>query len=159
MYRFDIIAVGKLPEDFVTSGCREFIKRLSPYAAVNVVTLPHSRLNSETPSDITAAIEDEQERILACLPKGAVVVAMCIEGREYTTEQLCDYLSECSLSGRSRIAFVIGGSHGLGERIKRTADLSLSMSRMTFTHGFARLMLLEQLYRAISIQNNLKYHK
>ena len=159
MYRFDIIAVGRLPDDFVAEGCREFIKRLSPYASVNVTELPHVRLNSETPADIAAAIDGEQERILAAIPRGSVVVAMCIEGKERSTEEFSDFLRERSMSGQSRFTFIIGGSHGLGERVKSSADLRMSMSRLTFTHGFARLMLLEQLYRAISIQNNLKYHK
>lgn len=159
MYRFDIIAVGRLPGDYVAEGCAEFVKRLSAYAAVTVTELPHTRLGGESPAEIAAAIGDEQSRIMAALPKGAAAVALCVEGRQLDTVQFSDFLKRSADSGRSRIAFVIGGSHGLGEQVKQTAALRLSMSPMTFPHGLARLMLLEQLYRAMSIQNGGKYHK
>ena len=96
---------------------------------------------------------------MAALPKGAAAVALCVEGRQLDTVQFSDFLKRSADSGRSRIAFVIGGSHGLGEQVKQAAALRLSMSPMTFPHGLARLMLLEQLYRAMSIQNGGKYHK
>lgn len=159
MYRFDIIAVGKQPADFTKDGCAEFIKRLSPYALVNIEELPHSRLSAETEQDISNAIAAEQEKILALIPKNAVVAAMCIEGSQMSSGEFSGWIKECAGNGTSRFVFIIGGSHGLGSEVKRRADIRLSFSKMTFTHSFARMMLLEQLYRAVSIQNNLKYHK
>lgn len=159
MYRFDIIAVGKQPTGYLTEGCEDFLKRIKPYAQVKVTEIPHSRLGTESPQEIEAAIAAEQQKISEAIPKGAAVVALCIEGKGLSTAQLSDYLARRAGEGVSRVAFVIGGSHGLGKGIKDMADLKLSMSAMTFPHSLARVMLLEQLYRAMSIQNGGKYHK
>lgn len=159
MYKFDIIAVGKQPAGYLTEGCEEFLKRLSPYAAVSVTEIPHSRLSNESPADIEAALLSEQSKIMQAIPKNAEIIALCIEGRGLTTEQLSDYISRRAGEGVSRFAFIIGGSHGLAPGVKSAANLRLSMSGMTFPHALARVMLLEQLYRVTSIQNNGKYHK
>lgn len=147
MTSLKLIAVGKLKERFFTDACREYIKRLGAYCQPEVTELPER------------GVEKEAAEIAGCIPDGAYTVAMCIEGDMLSTEQLARKLGDAALSGKSRICFVIGGSSGMSEEIKKKADLRLSMSRMTFPHHFARVMVLEQIYRAYTILNNGKYHK
>ena len=155
-----IIAVGKLKDAWMREGCAEYCKRLGMWSSVSVVEVEEYRLpDHPSPAQIAECVEKEGERILAKLPKGACTVAMCIEGKMMSSERLAAYLQKTAVDGVSTFALVIGGSYGLSERVKASASLRLSMSPMTFPHQLARVMLLEQLYRALSINANAKYHK
>lgn len=155
-----LICVGKLGERFWKDAVREYEKRLAGYCKLEIVELPEQRL-PDRPSEgqIAAALQKEAESIRAKIPQGAAVLAMCIEGKMMSSETLAQTLSEMTLSGVSRIAVLIGGSCGLDEGLKQQARLRLSMSPMTFPHHLARVMVLEQLYRALNIQSGGKYHK
>lgn len=159
MLAIEIICVGKLNQKFYKEGCAEYLKRLSAFAKVTVTELAETRLEGESEAAKQKVIEDESSRILAHLEKSrAVLAALCVEGQEMTSEQLAGYLEKSAMTA-PRIAFVIGGSLGLSDALKKRAALRLSMSRMTMPHQLARLVLLEQLYRACTINANIKYHK
>ena len=155
-----LICVGKLGEKFWAAAVQEYAKRLGAYCKLEIIELPEQRL-PQTPSagEITQALDKEAALIEAKLPAGAAVVALCVEGREMCSEQLADWLGRLTVSGTSRLCLVIGGSCGLSDRIKQRASLRLSMSPMTFPHHLARVMVLEQLYRALNIAAGGKYHK
>ena len=148
MLRIQLICVGKLKESFYIDACDEYDKRLRRYCALERVELPE-----------TGDLERDGAAVLAKIPAGAFVIALCVEGKLGSSEELAELLSEQALQGRSRVSFVIGGSDGLADAVKRTADLRLSMSRMTFPHHLARVMVLEQIYRAFNILGGGKYHK
>ena len=150
MINVRIIAVGKLKEKFYTDAANEYIKRLAGYCKLEVIELPEDKQQS---------LEKEMTAIEAKIPGGAKLIAMCIEGKEMDSESLSDLISDSAVGGVSKICFVIGGSIGMHERLKRRADVKLSMSRMTFPHNLARVMLLEQIYRAYKIAEGGKYHK
>ncbi|NLC78228.1 MAG: 23S rRNA (pseudouridine(1915)-N(3))-methyltransferase RlmH [Ruminococcaceae bacterium] len=159
MLSIDIVCVGKLSQPFFREGCEEYIKRLSPFAKITVSELSETKLTSEGAAAEKRVIEEESARIEAHIAKKkALVVAMCVEGKKLSSTGLAEYI-ERAKNETSAIAFVIGGSLGLSEEFKRRADLRLSVSDMTFPHQLFRLMLLEQLYRAETINNNIKYHK
>ena len=141
-------------------GSAEYLKRLRLWSSPEVVEVEEFRLPQDpSPAQVAACVEREGERILQRIPKGAVTVALCIEGKELSSEGLAAFLARSAGEGNGSFCFVIGGSHGLSEAVKRAADLRLSMSPMTFPHQLARVLLLEQLYRALSINANAKYHK
>ncbi|MCI7124915.1 MAG: 23S rRNA (pseudouridine(1915)-N(3))-methyltransferase RlmH [Agathobaculum sp.] len=155
-----LICVGKLGERFWAEAVREYEKRLSAYCRLEIVELPEQRLpQSPSAGEIAQAIEKEAALIEDRLPAGATVVALCVEGKLFSSEELAGYLERLTVSGTSRLCLLIGGSHGLAERVKRRAALRLSMSAMTFPHHLARVMVLEQLYRALNIAAGGKYHK
>lgn len=160
MQNVTVLCVGKLKEKFYLDACAEYQKRLTRCCKLSLVELNEERL-PENPSaaQIEAALEREAAAIEEKLPRGGTVVALCVEGEALSSEQLAGMLARCAISGTGPVTFVIGGSFGLAGRIKRAAALRLSMSPMTFPHHLARVMLLEQLYRAYQIQNNTKYHK
>ena len=160
MQNVTVLCVGKLKEKFYAGACAEYQKRLTRSCKLSVVELSEERL-PENPStaQIEAALEREAAAIEERLPRGGLLVALCVEGEALSSEQLAETLARCAVSGVGQVTFVIGGSFGLAGRIKRAAALRLSMSAMTFPHHLARVMLLEQLYRAYQIQNKTKYHK
>lgn len=155
-----IIAVGKLKETWLRDGCAQYMRRLGPWSRVDVIEIEESRL-PENPSaaQIEAGLAQEGQRILKSLAKSDIAVALCIEGDMLSSERLASFFHDAAVGGVGSIAFVIGSSHGLSEQVKQAAKLRLSMSPMTFPHQLARLMLLEQIYRAMSINANTKYHK
>lgn len=159
MMNVTVLAVGKLKESYLRDGCGEYVKRLSAYAKVNVVEINEEKC-SDNPSDseIQNVIKKEGERIIKKIPKGAVVIPLCIEGKEYDSREFSALLENISLSS-SHICFVIGGSFGLDDEVKALGKIKLSFGRMTLPHQLARMVLLEQIYRAFSISNNSKYHK
>ncbi|MCC8073740.1 MAG: 23S rRNA (pseudouridine(1915)-N(3))-methyltransferase RlmH [Clostridiales bacterium] len=159
MMSITVIAVGKLKESYLRDGCKEYIKRLGAFAKVNIVEISEERA-SDNPSDseIERLIEKEGERILQKIPKGATVIPLCIEGRQYSSEEFADLTEKISLKSSS-ICFIIGGSFGLSDRVKVLGDYKLSFGKMTLPHQLARMVLLEQIYRAFSILNHSKYHK
>ena len=160
MQKVTVLCVGKLKEKFYADAVSEYTKRLSRFCKLEIVELPESRLpEAPSPGEISQALAAEAALIDARLPKGGAVIAMCIEGRELSSPQLAARLNELAVGGVSQLTFLIGGSVGLDEGVKRRADLRLSMSPMTFPHHLARVMLLEQIYRAYQINAGTKYHK
>lgn len=159
MQRITVLCVGKLKERFYADAAAEYIKRLSRYCKVEVVELPETRLPDDpSNAEIQRALAAEAAAIRARLEGGAVV-AMCIEGKTCSSEELAKKLESFALEGKSRVTFLIGGSFGLDETLKKEANWRLSMSPMTFPHHLARVMLLEQIYRACQIQEGTRYHK
>lgn len=157
MIHLRLITVGKLKEQWLRDGYDEYAKRLQRYCRLELVELAEARL-SENPSEaeIAAALEQESREILKrCEGK---VIAMCIEGKQLSSEQLSAKIDAFAQESGS-ISFVIGSSFGLHDSVKQRADLRLSMSPMTFTHQIARVLLAEQIYRAFQISTGGKYHK
>ena len=153
-----LIAVGRLKEQWLRDAYAEYEKRLSRYCRLTLTELPEARL-SESPADaeIAAALSQEGKAILnACRGK---IIAMCIEGKLRSSEEFAAMLDQTALSGDSTVSFVIGSSFGLAPEVKSRADMRFSMSPMTFTHQIARVLLMEQLYRAFQISTGGKYHK
>ena len=160
MQNITVLCVGKLKEKFYSEACAEYQKRLSRFCKLTLLELSEERLPEEpSPAQIEAALQKEAAAITEKLPRGGAVVALCIEGKELSSPQLAETLARWAGSGASQVTFLIGGSFGLAQRVKQCADLRLSMSPMTFPHHLARVMLLEQIYRAYQIQAGTKYHK
>ena len=160
MLTVKLICVGKLKEKYYADAFAEYRKRLGAFCRFETEELPETKLN-ENPSEkeIAAALEKEAAEIEKRLPAGAAVCAFCVEGTPKSSEELAAQLESWSNSGKSTVCFLIGGSFGLAERVKRRADLRLSVSRMTFPHHLFRVMATEQIYRAFTIMGGRKYHK
>ena len=160
MQKITVLCVGKLKEKFYQEAAAEYAKRLGRHCKLEIIELPESRL-PEDPSaaEIQRALAAEAAAIRERLPRGGAVIALCIEGTELSSEALSKKLAQLASAGASQLAFLIGGSFGLHPRVKQRADLRLSMSPMTFPHHLARVMLLEQLYRAYQIDAGTRYHK
>ena len=155
-----IIAVGKIKEKFLQDGIFEYEKRLRPYAKVQVFEVPEEkRPASASVSVEKAAVEKEGERILAAIPDGSFVIVLDIRGPSWSSEELAESFRQWELAGQNQLVFVIGGDLGLSPAILSRSDCRLSLSRMTFTHPMARLLLVEQLYRAFRILRGEPYHK
>lgn len=160
MLTVKLICVGKLKEKFFAEAFEEYRKRLGAFCRFECTELAEQRLGDDPgPREIAAALEREAADIEKAIPSGAAVVAMCVEGRGMSSEELAAQLERWQSAGRSRVCFVVGGSFGLSERVKARADLRLSVSRMTFPHHLFRVMLAEQVYRALSISAGTRYHK
>lgn len=160
MFDITLICMGKLKEKFYLSAAQEYAKRLGGYCAFHLVELPEFRL-PEDPSaaEITNGLEKEAELILQKIPKGAWFCIFTPEGKTLSSEDFAKKLKDVKLSGKSSACFLIGSSFGIAAQIKQRADFKLSMGPMTFPHHLARIMVLEQLYRAEAIQAGSKYHK
>ncbi len=160
MLTVKLICVGKMRERYFIDAFAEYEKRLGAYCRFSCVELVEQRL-PERPSraEIDAALEREAREIEKQLPPDAYLVALCVEGREQPSEFMAELLSARENSGKPKLCFVIGGSYGLADCIKKRADFRLSMSKMTFPHHFARVMLAEQLYRGYKIKEGSRYHK
>ena len=160
MFEITLIAMGKLKEKFYLSAAAEYEKRMKGYCQFKILELPEVRLPEDPSSaEITAGLEKEADLILTKIPKGAWLCVLTPEGKMLSSEALADKLKDVKLSGKSSACFLIGSSFGMAQRIKDKADFKLSMSPMTFPHHLARVMVLEQLYRAEAIQAGSKYHK
>lgn len=155
-----LICVGKMRERFYIDAFAEYTKRLRAYCKLDCVELTEQRL-SEQPSqkEIHAALETESADIIKNIPPDAYVVAMCVEGRQMKSEGMAKLIAERENSGKPKLCFIVGGSFGLDERVKESADFRLSMSEMTFPHHLARVMLAEQIYRGFKINEGSRYHK
>jgi len=155
----NIICVGKIKEDYFSKAAAEFEKRLSRFCSINVIQIPDKSIpDNPSPAECSAVLNKEGEQILKKIGKSDIVIAMCIEGKNLSSEEFAAKLSDFQMQS-STIDFVIGGSLGLSDEVKKRADFKLSMSRMTFPHRIARLMLEEQIYRAFKILHNETYHK
>lgn len=160
MFQITLITVGKLKEKFYQSAVAEYEKRLKGYCSFSLYELPETRLpDNPSPAEINAGLEKEAQLILEKIPKNAWFCVLTPEGKLLSSEALADKIADIKLSGKSSACFLIGSSFGIAERIKQTADFRLSMSPMTFPHHLARVMVLEQIYRAETIQAGTKYHK
>lgn len=159
MINVNVICVGRLKESYLRDGCAEYIKRLSAFAKVNVVEVAEERCSDNpSASEIKSVIEKEGSRIIAKIPKGSCIIPLCIEGREYSSPDFSAELERVSMNCSS-VAFVIGGSFGLSDEVKSLGKIKLSFGKMTLPHQLARMVLLEQIYRAFAISNHSKYHK
>lgn len=160
MQTVTLLCVGKLKEAFYEQAVKEYAKRISGSCRLEIEELPENRLPaSPSAAEIENALAREAEQIEAHIPKGAAVIAMCIEGNKLSSEAFSGLLTDYGMKGYSRLCFVIGGSFGLAESLKKRADARISMSPMTFPHHLARVMLLEQLYRGYQIAAGTRYHK
>ena len=160
MFDITLIAMGKLKEKFYLSAAAEYEKRLNGYCRFKILELPEVRLPEDpSPAEISAGLEKEAEMIFSKIPKGAWLCVLTPEGKLLSSEQLADKMKTVKLSGKSSACFLIGSSFGMSPRVKEKADFKLSMSPMTFPHHLARIMVLEQIYRAEAIQAGSKYHK
>ena len=161
MLRVNIICIGKIKEKYFTDAIAEYQKRLSAFCKLQIIELAEERIRSNTPNDaqIAEVLDNEGRRILQRIGAGDYVAALCIEGKLLSSEELAETLESVGVAGKSTADFIIGGSYGLSEAVKRRADIRLSMSRMTFPHQMARVILTEQIYRAFEISSGGKYHK
>ena len=160
MQKVTVLCVGKLKEAFYAAAVAEYQKRLQRHCKLEIVELPEQKLpESPAPAEIEQALAREAALIEEKLPKGGAVIALCIEGRPCSSQELSRRMAEFGVQGKTQLTFLIGGSVGLDEDLKRRADWRLSMSPMTFPHHMARIMLLEQIYRAYQIAGGTKYHK
>lgn len=160
MQKVTILCVGKLKEKFYIDAAAEYVKRLSRFCKLELVELPEERLPEDpSPAQIEAALLKEAAAIRAKLPSGAALIALCVEGEPRSSEALARQMAAWASQGVGHLVFLIGGSFGLHPSIKAEAGLRLSMSPMTFPHHLARVMVLEQIYRAYQINAGTKYHK
>jgi 23S rRNA (pseudouridine1915-N3)-methyltransferase len=160
MFEITLIAMGKLKEKFYLSAAAEYEKRMKGFCQFKLLELPEVRLpDNPSPAEIQAGLEKEAEMILTKIPKGSWFCTLTPEGKMLSSDALADKLASMKNSGKSSACFLIGSSFGIAQRIKDKADFKLSMSPMTFPHHLARIMVLEQLYRAEAIQAGSKYHK
>ncbi len=160
MIKIKIIALGKLKEKYLREATEEYLKRLSAFAKTEVVELEPVRLgDNPSAGEIEKALSLEAEMIMKKIPDGATAVAMCIEGKLLSSEQLSKELSNRINDGEGSFVFIIGSSCGLHSSVKSASQLKLSFSPMTFPHQLFRVMLLEQIYRSFKINEGSRYHK
>jgi 23S rRNA (pseudouridine1915-N3)-methyltransferase len=158
--QIQIIAIGKIKEKFLQEGIAEYEKRLRPYVNLQIKELAEEKRHvSASVSVEESAMEKEGERILGAIPTGSLVIALDVKGTAWSSIELAEFMRVRQLSGMNQITFVIGGDLGLSPAILSQSDLRLSLSKMTFTHPMARLLLLEQVYRACRINSGEPYHK
>lgn len=160
MLTIQIVCVGKMSQKWFQIGAEEYIKRLGAFDRVVITEIPEHKITEDTDSNRQEAIKKEGEQILRVINESpnAYKVALCVEGKELSSEELADLVLKTK-NNSSKMVFVIGGSAGLAEEVKKMCSLKLSMGRMTFPHQMARMVLLEQLYRAETINMGIKYHK
>lgn len=154
-----VIAVGKIKEKFFNDAIGEYTKRLARFAKMNIIEVPDEKIpNNPSEKEMEQIKIREGEKILAKIPQNACVVALCIEGKQHSSEELAKFVANTAMS-HSHIVFIIGGSLGLSDEVKNKSSLRLSFGKMTLPHQLMRVVLLEQVYRAFKINNNESYHK
>ena len=159
MIKVTLIALGKLKESYLREAVLEYTKRLSRYCDLDIIELEPVKLpDAPSKAQIDAALEKEAEMIIKKIPKNCDVYPLCVEGKQFSSEELAEKVAELSQQGRG-IALIIGSSYGLSEQVKAIAKTRLSLSKMTFPHQLFRVMLLEQVYRAFKINEGSTYHK
>ena len=159
MLKVKLITVGTLKEDYLRAAAAEYEKRLGAFCRFEQVQLKEERV-SDSPSqnEIRAVLERESVKIIEQIPSSAFCVALCVEGKQLSSEELAQRIEDISMD-KSEICFVIGSSYGLSDAVKQRADMRLSVSKLTFPHQLMRVILLEAIYRAFNIQRGTKYHK
>jgi 23S rRNA (pseudouridine1915-N3)-methyltransferase len=160
MLNVKIIATGDLKENYLRDAIKEYQKRIGAWAKIEEIVLKEERI-SENPSqnEIAKALEVEEKRIFEKLSPRSYVIAMCVEGKGLSSEELASKFVEITNAGSSEIVFIIGSSYGLSPQVKARADFKLSVSKLTFPHQLLRVILHETIYRTLSIINNTRYHK
>ena len=159
MMQIKIISVGTLKEDYLKDAISEYKKRLSQYAKIEEVNIAEEKINDENnKAQIALALEKEGEKIIKASPRDSLRIALCVEGRELSSEEFANLVSTAS-DKSGKLTLIIGSSHGLSDAVKRDADFRLSFSKMTFPHQLMRVILTEALYRAFTIISGKKYHK
>lgn len=160
MTTINLIYVGNIRENYLLAAAAEYEKRLSAYCRLVCTEIKEEKLPDDpSQAQTEAAMKKEGERILAVLPRKSMKIALCVEGKQLSSEEFSSLIKNAENSGFSQISFIIGGAFGLSEEVKKVCDFRLSLSKMTFTHRFARILLLEQIYRAENIAAGGKYHK
>jgi 23S rRNA (pseudouridine1915-N3)-methyltransferase len=155
-----IVSVGKLKEKYLKLGIDEYIKRLSSYAKMEIIEVPDEKAPENlSEADMLIVKEKEGERILSKISDDTYVIVLAIMGKEHTSESLAKKIDQLATYGNSKVAFIIGGSLGLSDKVMKRADDTLSFSKMTFPHQLMKLILVEQVYRAFRINRNEPYHK
>ena len=155
--KIKIICLGKIKEKFLKDGIDEFMKRLTPYTSIEIVELSPVEIKDENLTQ--KALEQEAEKILANIKPNSYVITLEILGKQLSSEDFAQKINEITNEGISELVFVIGSSCGIAPSVSQRADFKLSISKMTFLHQFARLILVEQIYRAFKILKNETYHK
>ena len=157
--KITIVAAGKIKEKYLSEGIGEFMKRLRPYAQVQIVEIGEEKMK-ENPSEAEKekTLTKEGERLLRQVPEGSHLIVLDVYGKNMSSEELAADIDKLGLEGKSNITFLIGGAFGLSKEVRRAADELLSFSKMTFTHQMVRLLLVEQIYRAFKINRGEKYH-
>ena len=159
MAQVTLITVGSLTEKYLTEAAAEYKKRLSLFAKCDEIELKEEKiLNEDDRAEIARALDREAEKILASMPKDALKIALCVEGKQYTSEELARLIGDGNDRG-GKIAFVIGSSYGLSEKVKRECDVRLSFSKLTFPHQLMKVILFESVYRSFTILAGKRYHK
>ena len=160
MLQINILYVGNIKDKFYAEAVREYEKRLSAFCKVKNIELKEEK-PPENPSDaeIALVIRKEGDRLLEAIPKKGYKIALCVEGTQISSEELAKKMASVTVSGDSEITFIIGGAFGMDERVKKAANYRLSISKMTFTHRMMRVILAEQIYRALNILSGGNYHK
>lgn len=158
MTQLTFLTVGNLKEAYWRQALEEYIKRLSAFAKVDMVELKEEKLADESPSSAAKALEAEADRLLERIPEGAFTVALCVEGKQLSSEELAALVGRAQDRG-GKICFIIGSSYGLSPRVKQRADMRLSFSKLTFPHQLMRVVLSEAVYRSFTILAGKKYHK
>jgi 23S rRNA (pseudouridine1915-N3)-methyltransferase len=155
-----IVSVGKLKEKYLKQGIDEYLKRLGPYAKVDVIEVPDEKApETLSDSEMNMVKDAEGERILAKIGQDVHVIAMAIEGKAVSSEDLADNLDKLATYGKSKVAFIIGGSLGLSEAVMKRANEKISFGKITYPHQLMKLVLVEQIYRAFRINRGEPYHK
>ncbi|MBQ3854511.1 MAG: 23S rRNA (pseudouridine(1915)-N(3))-methyltransferase RlmH [Anaerovibrio sp.] len=157
--KISIVAAGKLKEKYLTEGIKEFLKRLTPFANVNIIEINEEKMK-DNPSEAEKqqVLAQEGQRLLKQVPEGSYLIVLDVYGKNLSSEELAAKIDSLALNGKSHITFLIGGAFGLSQEVRQAADLLLSFSNMTFTHQMVRLLLVEQIYRAFKINRGEKYH-
>ena len=159
MINVTFITVGSLKEDYLRAATSEYVKRLSGYCRPSIIELRETKLPDDpSKKEIDSALSAEGEKILAAIPPRAYTVALCVEGKQFSSEELAAVIDKATMSC-SDVCFIIGSSHGLCDSVKAAADLRLSVSKLTFPHQLMRVILSEAVYRAFTIIKGTKYHK
>ncbi|MCQ2801255.1 MAG: 23S rRNA (pseudouridine(1915)-N(3))-methyltransferase RlmH [Bacilli bacterium] len=154
-----IYCIGKIKEQYLKDGIAEYIKRLSAYAKTEIIEVADSKVkDNPNEFDITKAKNEEGDRVLK-LVKNDYLIGLDLNKKEPTSEEFAEFIQQKFVEGGSSISFVIGGSYGLSENLKKRCNSSISLSKLTYLHQMTRLILLEQIYRAFKILNNETYHK
>ena len=155
--KIKLIALGKVHEQYLKDGINEFLRRISPYAAIEVLELQPVEIKDMNLK--SKALDMEADKILSYIKPSSYVITLEIEGKSISSEDFSNQIKEIINSGVNELIFVIGSSYGLSPKVSERADYKLSLSKMTFLHNFARLILVEQIYRAFKIMNGEIYHK
>ena len=156
--KITLITVGTLKEDYLRRAMEEYVRRIGAYATWEEINLKEEKLKDESPSSVDAALKAEGERIVSALPKDALAIARCVEGKQYSSEELAALLGR-GADEKGKVCLVIGSSWGLSEEVKRACHVRLSVSKMTFPHQLMRVILGEAIYRSLTILKGKKYHK